>query len=66
MRLDARFLMVFGLVLLFLGIALPFLMVIQVLDASFFLIFFSSGSSTLGLALSMVGLVHWSRESKQK
>ena len=66
MRLDARFLMVFGLILLFLGVALPFLMVIKVLDSSFFLIFFSSGSSTLGLALSMVGLAHWSRESKRK
>ncbi len=66
MRFDPRFLMTFGLTLLFLGIALPFLMVIKVLAPSFFLIFISSGSSTLGLAFGMVGLAHWSREPKQK
>lgn len=66
MKFNPRFLMTFGLALLFLGIALPFLMVVKVLIPNFFLIFLSSASSTLGLAFGMVGLVHWSREPKQK
>jgi len=59
---DPRFLLTLGLVLLFSGVILPFLMVIKILEPTFALVFISSGSSTLGLALGMVGLSQWTRK----
>jgi hypothetical protein len=47
-----------------LGIALPFLMVIQVLESTFFLNFFSWGASVAGLALGTIGFALWSKGSK--
>jgi hypothetical protein len=52
--------------LLFLGVILPFLIVIKVLESTFPLVFISSGSSTLGLILGMTGLAQWSRGPKIK
>lgn len=53
---SPRFLLALGVGLLFLGAVLPFLVVIKLIDATFPLMFISSGSSTLGLALGMIGL----------
>jgi hypothetical protein len=61
-----RLLLAMGVTLLFLGVILPFLMVIQVLEPTFFLLFFSSGSSTVGFGLGMLGFTQWSRSSKKK
>jgi hypothetical protein len=61
-----RLLLAVGVTLLFLGVILPFLMVIQVLEPTFFLLFFSSGSSTVGFGLGMLGFAQWSRSSKKK
>ncbi|MBI3150938.1 MAG: hypothetical protein HYZ21_02290 [Chloroflexi bacterium] len=52
---SPRFLLTLGLLLMLTGIILPFLMVIKVLESTFFLNFFSWGLSSLGLALGMVG-----------
>jgi hypothetical protein len=51
-----------GLVLMLLGIVLPFLMVIHVLESTFFLNFFSWGSSVTGMALSTIGFALWTRK----
>ena len=51
-----RFLLGLGLFLMLLGIILPFLMVIQVLESTFFLNFFSWACSVIGLALGMIGM----------
>lgn len=66
MNTKTRLYMTFGLILLLLGILLPFLMVIRVLQPTFFLIFFTTGASTVGLALGMVGLTRWSIQSNYK
>lgn len=55
-----RFYMFLGLLLLLLGVVLPFLMIIKVVEPTFFLVFLTSGSSTVGLALGMFGLTRWS------
>lgn len=60
-RSGQRLLLTLGLVLLFSGVILPFLMVIKIVEPTFPLIFISSGSSTLGLALGMVGLAQWTK-----
>jgi hypothetical protein len=48
-----------------LGIVLPFLMVIQEQDSTFFLNFFSWGASVAGLAFVTIGFALWSRGRKE-
>ena len=60
MMTKTRLYMTIGLILLLLGVLLPFLMVAKIIESSFFLIFFASAASTVGLALGMVGLTQWS------
>ena len=61
---SPRFLLILGLILMLLGILLPFLMVIHVLPSSFALNFFSWGASVVGLALGMIGVVTYVRIKK--
>jgi hypothetical protein len=58
---SPRLLLSLGVILMLLGIALPFLMVIQVLESTFFLNFFSWGASVSGLALGTIGFALWSK-----
>ena len=53
---SPRFLLGLGLFLMILGIVLPFMMVIHVIESTFFLNFFSWGASVTGLALGMIGI----------
>jgi len=57
--ISPRFLIAFGLTLMLLGIILPFLMVIKVLESTFLLNFIASGASTLGLALGTIGFASY-------
>ena len=52
---SPRFLLSLGLFLMLLGIVLPFMMVIQIIESTFFINFFSWASSVIGLALGMIG-----------
>ena len=58
---NPRLLLTLGLLMMFTGILLPFLMVIKILESTFFMNFFAWGLSSLGLALGMVGfaLTKW-------
>lgn len=58
---SPRFLLILGVALMILGIILPFLMVIHVLESTFFLNFFSWGSSVAGLAFGTIGFAMYSR-----
>ena len=62
---SPRILLTLSIVLMLLGIILPFLMVIQVFESTFFLNFFSWGASVAGLALGTVGFALWSRGRKE-
>ena len=62
---SPRFLLSLGVTLMLLGIFLPFLMVIQVLESTFFLNFFSWGASVTGLALGTIGFALYSREGRE-
>ena len=62
---SPRLLLSLSLVLMLLGIILPFLMVIQVLESTVFLNFFSWGASVAGLALGTVGFALWTRGRKE-
>lgn len=59
--ISPRFLLTLGMILMILGIVLPFLMVIQVLESTFFLNFFSWGLSVAGLGFGTIGFAMYSR-----
>ena len=61
---SPRLLLGLGLFLMVLGIVLPFLIVIQVLESTFFLNFFSWGASVAGLSLGMIGFAMYSRNRR--
>ena len=62
---SPRLLVSLGLTLMLLGIILPFLMLIHVLESTFFLNFFSWGASVGGLFLGVIGVASWVRTRKE-
>lgn len=62
---SPRLLLSLGVTLMLLGILLPFLMVIHVLESTFFLNFFSWGASVAGMALGTIGFATWSRNKRR-
>jgi membrane associated rhomboid family serine protease len=62
---SPRLLLGLSVVLMLLGIILPFLMVIQVLESTFFLNFFSWGASVAGLAFGTIGFATYSKNRKE-
>ncbi|HEY3474062.1 MAG TPA: hypothetical protein VGK56_05585 [Anaerolineales bacterium] len=62
---SPRFLLAIGVILMLLGAILPFLIVIQVLESSFFLNFFSWGVSVAGLAFGTIGFAMGSRGRRE-
>ena len=61
---SPRSLLVLGVLLMLLGIVLPFLMVIQILESTFFLNFMSWGLSVAGLTFGTIGFAMYSRGRK--
>lgn len=53
-----------GFLLVFLGFLLPLLMVIRVLESTFFLNFFSYTASVTGLFLGIVSAAYYARQRK--
>jgi len=62
---SPRLLLGLSILLMLLGIVLPFLMVIHVLASTFFLNFFSWGASVAGLAFGTIGFAMYTREGKK-
>lgn len=54
-------LLILGVILMLIGIALPFLMIIRVVESTFFLNFFSWGASVAGLGLGTLGAALYSK-----
>lgn len=52
--------MIIGVVMMVAGVVIPLLIVIKVLESTFFLNFFSYGLQIAGLVLAMIGLVAFS------
>lgn len=55
-----------GFVLVLLGAILPFLMVMRIINSTFFLNFFSYGASIVGLFLGIIGSALYVRYRKGK
>jgi hypothetical protein len=64
-RIPPKRLILIGFLLVLAGVVLPFLMVIQVLESTFFLNFFSFGATMTGLLLGMVGATTYVSLNKQ-
>ena len=63
---DPKILLGVGFFLLVLGVALPMLMVLNLLESTFFLDFFSYGASFLGLMLGMIGAMSLILRSRKR
>ena len=61
---DYRTLLIMGFVLVVLGVVLPFLMVLKVVESTFFLNFFSFTASTLGLFMGIIGASAYVRKKR--
>jgi len=62
---SPRLLLSLGLILMLLGVILPFLMLMHILESTFFLNFFSWGASVGGLFLGIIGVATWVRNRKE-
>jgi hypothetical protein len=60
-----RFLVI-GFFMVLAGVILPFLMVLRILESTFFLNFFSYAISTLGVFLGIIGTAMYVRENRRK
>lgn len=59
MALRPKTLILVGFVLVVVGFVLPFLMVMQVVESTFFLNFISYAASVVGMVLGMIGAVQY-------
>jgi len=65
-RLSSRAIIWIGFGLVLLGFLLPLLIVVKVLESTFFLNFFSFIASVLGLFLGLIGTAQYALEFKRK
>jgi hypothetical protein len=65
-RLTSRSILLIGFVLVFLGFLLPLLMVIKVLESTYFLNFFSFTASIVGLFMGLMGAAQYVIEFRRK
>lgn len=64
-RLSSRAIIFIGFILVFLGFLLPLLMVIKVLESTFFLNFFSFIASLVGIFLGLMGAAQMAVEGRR-
>jgi hypothetical protein len=62
---SPRLLLSLGLILMITGVVIPFLILIRVLESTFFLNFFSWGASVGGLFLGIIGVATWVRKRRE-
>jgi membrane associated rhomboid family serine protease len=62
---SPRLLLSLGLILMITGVVIPFLILILVLESTFFLNFFSWGASVGGLFLGIIGVATWVRKRRE-
>lgn len=65
MHFDSRLILVIAIVLMILGVVLPFLMVIHVLESTLPLNFFSFIASVSGLIFGIVGVAYYARQRRK-
>ena len=66
MSLSPLKIILIGFALVVLGVVLPFLMVLHIIESTFFLNFFSYGASLMGLFLGLIGSATYVRIHRKK
>lgn len=66
MSVDPKILLGVGFLLLVIGVVLPMLMVLQIIESTFFLDFFSYGASFLGLIVGLIGAFSLIQKSRKR
>jgi hypothetical protein len=61
---SPRFLLILGVIMMLLGIALPFLIVIKILESTFFLNFLAWSLSVAGLAFGTIAIATYSKDRR--
>lgn len=64
--MNPRTMILLGFILVLFGFIVPFLMVIQIIEAGFFLSFLSYGASMAGLFLGLIGAAWYSRRDRRR
>ena len=64
-RLSPRAIIFIGFILVLLGFLLPLLMVVKVLESTYFLNFFSFTASLIGLFLGLMGSAQMAAEARR-
>jgi len=62
--LSPKGMMFLGVGLMILGVVLPFLMILRIIEASFWVSFLSYGGSVSGLVIAFLGLIMYARREK--
>jgi len=65
MSLSPLKLILIGFVLAVAGVVLPFLMVLHIIESTFFLNFFSYGASLVGIFLGLIGSASYIRQKRK-
>jgi hypothetical protein len=60
-RWHPEYFFILGFILVVIGVALPFMMVIQVIESTFFLNFFAFTASLVGMFLGVIGVAYYVR-----
>lgn len=61
MQIHPKKILFIGFLLVFFGALMPFLMVIKIVESTFFLNFLSYGASISGLILGIIGTANYNR-----
>jgi hypothetical protein len=62
--LSPKAILIIGFVLVLVGAVLPFLMVIHILESTFFLNFFAFGAQVVGLFMGIIGAAFYVRANR--
>jgi hypothetical protein len=65
-NIDPRYFILIGFILLLLGFILPMLMILQVIESTYFLNFFAYGCQVLGMLLGIAGIAYLSVQARRK
>jgi len=65
MHLSPVQLILIGFILVMLGMILPFLMLVHVIESTLFMNFFSYTASVIGLFLGIIGAAYYARDHKK-
>jgi hypothetical protein len=64
-KMNPRAIIALGFFLVLLGFLLPFLMVMHIIESSFFMNFFSYAASLTGLLLGLIGVAWYTRSHRK-